>query len=259
MQVWRLQQNGDSIEAGRFFLDGMQFCCDHASDPGMSTTAHGVQNAMDLLALFVASRRSDDEADWQRPRLDVRKLPPDVRNQLAKGLAELDRQLFVPSNACYETITGVARTLQLALEEGEGSGLTMSWRYGFSEKVMLTAGLRTLLDVARRIDAAPEGWAMRDVLKSCGQTLVESANPLVRIAAPHLTTVLELSLRLRCQLRSMRMALSELEGKPEPLADPFGGGMIQRKEVGGRTYYWSRGSDGVDDSGDESKDLVFVR
>jgi hypothetical protein len=145
-----------------------------------------------------------------------------------------------------------------------------TWKYAFSDRVLMADAFREMLEALRR-EAAAEGrpWSeVRPVKGAIERELQASRNPLTSFVFEHFIGFRHLPPNdpvrdRRAQLRLLRVAVHWLAtGEVQDLEDPFGT-ILRNQQQGTLLRIWSVGSDGVDHGGNGSwkpasgKDIVL--
>jgi hypothetical protein len=132
---------------------------------------------------------------------------------------------------------------------------------------MSADAVTTQLAWSRALPGSAADWpTCRAGVAARADVVERTKNPLMRLVGADLLEVAAGRRRGMVNLRMLRWWVSEALGDSQAFDDPFGdpkagpaGMRLLRKTVDGKTLYWSRGDDGVDDGGDAEKDVVFKR
>jgi hypothetical protein len=198
--------------------------------------AKGDLKADDLLLLDAGLERLDRSMPGEGVAL--------VTGALARGW-ELRR---APSMGDY--VTTLSRNLQMKPPE------IPTWRYAFSERLVMADYVETYLDQCRRLAATVNlSWTeAAPIVRAVDHEIRNAQNPLTPVWAPlesgtgHFG-ILATARDRRAQVRLLRMAARwRATGQILELKDPFGDKLSHRLEDG-RLRLWSVGRDGVDDGG----------
>jgi hypothetical protein len=245
-----LAEEGRPREAAELLLDACQFGLD------------GARNSTDL------------EADQAMGV--VRTCLNELRSLIVSGvlgredLLEVDRELDVldrsfPRIADCHLNDAMALGFTLLEERGFQAigpkvGLDISkiptWRFCFSERLVIVDAFETSLSGRRRLGEAEEKpWKeAREIKTTVLRTFSEDRNLLVRLLCPPFDgkpykVFGDIIRDYRAQLRLIRIAVRyAATGEFLALEDPFGG-MLRSTRTGDRLKAWSIGGDGVDDGG----------
>lgn len=250
-----LHEEGKSAEAAALLLD----VCAFARDAGYNTVliAHMISLAVygiafEGLAEIVASG----------------KLGPEQLLEIDRSLEEVERRMPKMAHSLVNEALGMGYGLRqgLSLVSGDSPAMTlMSWRYGFSERIMIAEAFDEALAALRRsAEVESKGWPEAQALSGeIGKTLTASKNPIVQIMVPGLLASEQTSRQRHAQLRLLRaVARWRAGGEVPSQADPFGG-KILHVEKDGKLKVWSVNKDGADDGGtgrfrpQNEKDIVL--
>lgn len=142
----------------------------------------------------------------------------------------------------------------------------LAWRYGFSARLMLAAGLAEIEAVYEQVaqeEASP--WSVRArTLEENGRRVQHSNNFLVALIAAGTLSSARAGVETRSRLRLLREAAHwRRTGERLSLEDPFGG-TLRFAAVGDDAKLWSLGRDATDQGGvgdfkvvNEGSDLVL--
>jgi hypothetical protein len=258
-QAESLAAAGKVREAAELALDVVQFCCDAGRNGSHEDTADADGQrriALSVLKDLILSRAmsgtelSEVERELQALEQSLPRLrEPLVNSAMDQGFMFLD--------------VGSKKSL---LNSGDGK---VSWRYLFSEQVLIAAAFESVLECMRSLAAADEKpWVeSREIQKSALAELASTPNPLLKRYSGWVPAVSESLLRARreqqAQIRLLRSAAHyRAQGEILELEDPFAGKLLHRS-AGTRLRLWSVGKDGIDDGGSgewdayKGKDIVL--
>jgi len=216
--VRQLADRGDDREAVRVMLDSAQCGRDLMGSPLLITQLMGCA----LLAISL-----DETAG--RELLD--RLSPAALTDLDRGLEVLDRKFPSVPVAPRAEAALLVRTCQTGAGDQVLSlgdlGWTGSWRYGFSNRLMLATAVDELAAFYDRCaKAAALPWPRaKPALESARQRVSESANPLTD--PPNMAFIEQNRRQARTLLRLLRLDVAHRLGRELELQDPAGEGPLE--------------------------------
>jgi len=264
-QAQLLQEEGNLREAGEFLLDAVLFGEDLAgSGPeqimlGIAVMLYPLNGLKEVIEAASSSRDDLTEMDRELELLDL--MFPDVGDAHLAEAMEAGRA-FVDAQHVDN---------YLAKVHLDGKRQLPTWRYGFSERLMMADAFQRHLSVSRVLGEATKkpwaeelevrSWADRE-LGNCGNPIVQTVHEIQlksRSSAPGSE-----SRERRTQLRLLRTAAHfRATGEILRLDDPFGAGKLLHSKSGNHLKVWSVGSEGKDHGGiggwfqDKGKDIVL--
>jgi hypothetical protein len=253
-QDWIRQE--ESVAAVQALLDAMQFGRDLFVDHRLIMSIIGgcvIERAANSLWTGTPGAEPGSEGDSSI----LATLSPEALAVLAEGLARLDRPP-APLGECMATET-VLLVRQIDSPSGiDFTGMGVVWEMGFASRFLVADAVHRLLTTSEVLPANGAPWSsLKSRIGAAESELTKSFNPLVSLVVPRLGAFEARRRTSTAVIRTLRMAVADARGESEKFADPFGG-TLRTKVVDGRTHYWSVGSDGRDDGGDATKDLVRI-
>jgi hypothetical protein len=246
-----LKEEGRAREAAELLLDALQF----GEDAARSSPARVLEGIADMHYPL------EELKNLVLPRA----LGPEDLSEVARELELLDRNLPIPGNTHY--LSGALENGRAFLDAGgvekyleklqfKEMPHLPTWRYGFSERIMMVDAFQHSLEASRTMSAAA-GKPWREVW----DTRLSTLHDLERCGNPIVRAGLEIQMKLgadqpsdalrerRAQLRLLRMAAHfRLTGEVMTLEDPFGD-RLHHSVIGNHLKGWSVGPDGRDDGG----------
>jgi len=245
---------GRAHEAVELLLDGARFSADLASQ------AESLGYSVSMAGLFTA-------LDEIRDLMENGKLGPAELQLLESGLDRLDRCFPEPGSALVNGALAMGWELHgvrsmrdfvdpIYAQMGAKRPDIPTWRFAFSEELLIADWFDRQLDRSRRVASTDGGrWVgANGAARQADREVAESKNGLAQVFNlwdrndPHFSIV-SLSRERRAHLRLLRAAVRyRATGEIPQVDDPFGAGLPHAVKDG-RLKVWSVGRDGIDDGG----------
>ena len=260
-----LEEEGRPQEAMELLLDTAQF----AEDGALNGTILDAWSAIGFLSTVL---------DELKECVSRERMTAEAYREMSRELELLDQGF--PREAQGYSIEPMRAGFYFLQKESlpavqEAYGISdparATWRYGFSERLVLLDAFQSEREWGTRLKQAAElPWKeAREIQKQVDAEWKATQNPLLKKIGrwfeegpmnPHPRSIFR---ERRAQLRLLRSAAAyRARGEVTVLDDPFGG-KIHSLISGNRLKVWSVGGDGIDDGGagdwnpKKGKDIVF--